>query len=84
MEMTKKELQNAVYELEEIRDQILDLLHEARTIISKTNQRNFAEAYVWGNLFAEEFGFLGKSGGDYLDEAIECLRQQANDEEPEE
>lgn len=82
--MEKVDLHIAVDMLDEIRQQIVDLLHEAKFIIDTTPERNFAEAYVWGNLFAEEFGFLGKSGGDYLDETIECLRQQANDEEPEE
>jgi hypothetical protein len=62
------------YELQDIRDQIVDLLHQAKGIIDETPQREYAKAYVWGNLFAEEFGYLGKAGGDYLNEVIEGLR----------
>lgn len=72
-----------LYRLEDIRDHIVSYLRDAKEIIDRTNLRDRAHAYVWGNMFAEEFGFLGKAGGDYLNEVIEDLREQVEERKEE-
>jgi hypothetical protein len=81
--MTNDKQYEIMTKLEIIREEVVNLLIEAKQLIDRTDQRDFAHAYVWGNLFAEEFGYLGKSGGDYLDEVIERLRHQVEDGEEE-
>jgi hypothetical protein len=60
---------------------MVELLREANRIVQDTSQSDYWYAYVPGNIFAGEFGYLGKGGGDYMKEVIDHLREEAERED---
>jgi hypothetical protein len=70
--------------LEEIYDELVQLLREADDIVKDTSQYDYWSTHVPGNMFAEEFGDVGRGGGDYMKEVIDRLRDEAEEEEYEE
>lgn len=72
----KKELAER---LNEIPEKVIELINEATEIIDEIGSKEVKErwkAYVPGNLFAEEFGYLGKAGGDYMIELIDDVKSK--------
>jgi len=73
-----------LHRLEEIYDELVQLLREADDIVKDTSQYDYWTAHVPGNMFAEEFGDVGRGGGDYMKEVIDRLRDEAEEEYEEE
>jgi len=82
--MAKQLREEDLHRLEEIYDELVQLLREADDLVKDTSQYDYWSAHVPGNMFAEEFGEVGKAGGDYMKEVIDRLRDEAEEEEYEE
>jgi hypothetical protein len=82
--MAKQLGEEDLHRLEEIYDELVQLLREADDIVKDTSQYDYWSGHVPGNMFAEEFGEVGKAGGDYMKDVIDRLRDEAEEEEYEE
>jgi hypothetical protein len=82
--MAKQLREEDLHRLEEIYDELVQLLREADDLVKDTSQYDYWSAHVPGNMFAEEFGEVGKAGGDYMKEVIDRLRDEAEEGEYEE
>jgi 2-iminoacetate synthase ThiH len=75
--MARKLDEDELYRLEEIYEEMVELLRQATDIVKATKEEPYWQANVVSNIFAEEFGYHGKSGGDYMREVIERLKEEA-------
>lgn len=73
--MTRKLHEDELYSLEEIYEEMVELLREATDIVKATREETYWQANVVSNIFAEEFGYHGKSGGEYMREVIDRLKE---------